>query len=184
MFRLHLGHPQTVLIAAISACLITGCNYSPMKPGPASSVKSAATAHPYPPRPTLPPPPVKLFHAANDSFTLVTDPNASDDQIVAILYALRDAARTHTFASLHLPQKAIDARKPIAWFHIYRGPQCAAEKYAPGAPPCGASYHAAGDFTLGSYTDPDWNSGTLLHNTNSQGDGAETPLWNPDAPNR
>ena len=54
---------------------------------------------------------------------------------------------------------------------------CAAEKYASGAPPCGASYHAAGDYTFGDYTNPTWDDGELLH-----GDGVQTPLWNPDAP--
>jgi len=63
------------------------------------------------------------------------------------------AANTHTFGSIHLPQDVIDARSPIIWFHIYRGPKCASEKYA-GKLPCGPSYRASGEFTLGSFHDP------------------------------
>ena len=65
----------------------------------------------------------------------------------------------------------------MVWFHIYRGPKCAAEKYAPGPPPCGASYHAAGDYTFGGGANHQWDDGVLLHDETHQ-----TELWNPNAP--
>jgi hypothetical protein len=130
-----------------------------------------------PPRPTTPPPPFKLFHQSPNTITLVTTETASNDQIEAILYQLRDAARTHTFDTLHIPQKLVDARDPMIWFHLYRGPKCASEKYTTGKLPCGPSYHAAGDFTFGGFTDHDHTTGVLLH-----GDGQPTQLWNPDPP--
>jgi hypothetical protein len=130
---------------------------------------------PPPPPPTTPPPPIKLFHQTDNSLTLVTTPDATDDQIAAILYQLHDAARAHTFDTLHLPQKFIDARSPIVWFHIYRGPKCAPEKYADKLP-CGPSYHAAGDYTLGSYANPNRDDAVLLHPG-----AADTQLWNPDS---
>ncbi len=132
----------------------------------------------YPPRPTTPPPPVKLFHKTDTSLTLVTDPNATDDQIEALIWQLRDAAHTHTLARLGptfaQTQAVVDANKST-WFHIYRGAKCAAEKYAAGNPPCGGSYHAAADYTFGTPGNPNWDQGTLLH------DEKETLLWNPDA---
>jgi hypothetical protein len=131
----------------------------------------------YPPRPTTPPPTFRVFHTSDNSITLVTTPHATDAQIEAIIYQLRDAARTHTFDALHIPQKLVDARSPILWFHIYRGPQCASEKYASGPPPCGPSYHAAGEYTLGSFKDPHHDEGAILH-----GEDQTTQLWNPDAP--
>jgi len=152
-----------------------GCN---AKPTTITETKTITTvpAQTYPLRPTVPPPTFKLFHQTTDSLTLVTGDNATDEQIEAIIWQLHDAARDKSFDKLHLPQKVIDKRAPIVFFHIYRGTKCAAEKYAAGNPPCGGSYHAAGDYTLGSFKDPDRDDGVLLHDENHQ-----TELWNPDA---
>jgi hypothetical protein len=72
----------------------------------------------------------------------------------------------------------VDTRDPIVFFHIYRGSKCASEKYTSGALPCGASYHAAGEFTLGSFSNHDRADGALLQDENHQ-----TELWNPDTTN-
>jgi len=139
-----------------------------------------ADVHIYPSRPTITPPPFKLFHTTDNSITLVTAANATDDQIAAILWQLHDAARAHNFAALHFPQQVqqmIDARDPMVWFHVYRGPKCADEKYTTAALPCGPSYHAAGDYTLGSFSNKDRDDAVLLHAGDKQ-----TELWNPDAP--
>lgn len=162
------------LLALFCTALITaGCNSKPT-PAPAKSVTTVAQ---YPARPTVPPPSIKLFHQTADTLTLVTKPDATDDEITAILWQLRDAAHNKAFDSLHLPQSFVDARKPIVWFHIYRGPKCASEKYISGKLPCEASYHGAGDFTFGDYKNPQWTDGELRHP-----DGSETQLWNPDTP--
>jgi hypothetical protein len=142
-------------------------------PPPPPPHKKAAT---YPTRPTTPPPPFKIFHHANSTFTLTVAPAATDDEISILVWQLRDAARTHTFDHLHIPQKQVDADGTTVWFHIYRGTKCAPEKYAPGEPPCGGSYHAAGDYTLDTHTQPAWDKGVLLH------DEHPTLLWDPDAP--
>jgi hypothetical protein len=126
--------------------------------------------------PATPPPPFKLFHQTADSLTLVTKDTATDDEIEAIVWELHDAAHAHTFDALHIPQAFIDKRAPIVFIHIYRGTKCAAEKYAAGNPPCGGNYHAAGDYTLGSFKDPNRDDGILLHDENHQ-----VELWNPDA---
>lgn len=129
----------------------------------------------YPARPSTSPPLFKAFHTTDNSITLVTDANATDDQVAAILWQLHDAAHNHTFAALYIPQQLVDKRDPMVWFHIYRGPKCASEKYTTGALPCGPSYHAAGDYTLGSFSNKDRDDAVLLH-----GD-KQTELWNPDA---
>jgi hypothetical protein len=132
----------------------------------------------YPVRPTTPSVAFRVFHQANGTFTLVTKDTATDDEISAIIWQLRDAAHAHTFDKLKISQKAVDAGAPTVWFHIYRGAKCASEKYADGAPPCGASYHAAGDYTYGGgTTNPRWDKGVLHH-----GEDNEIPLWNPEAP--
>jgi hypothetical protein len=161
--------------AIVALLSLSGCkSTAPAKP-PQPTVQTEAVT--YPARPTTPPPPFNIFHQDNDTYTLVTRPNASDDEIVAILYQLRDAARAHSFDAIHLSQAFVDARKPIVWFHVYRGPKCASEKYTKGPYPCGASYHGAGDYTLGDYKNPQWDDAVLLHP-----DGTETHLWDPDAP--
>ncbi|MBW4040402.1 MAG: hypothetical protein HIU91_16395 [Acidobacteria bacterium] len=167
------------LIFVMSFTLLSGCNSTPIHT--TSNITTAQPTTQYPPRPTTPPPPFHLFHATNGSFTLVTTPTATDTQIAAIIYQLRDAAHTHTFDTLHIPQKAVDARDPMVWFHIYRGPKCAPEKYTDGKLPCGASYHAAGDYTFGGGTHHDWDDGVLLQPTPSNPDH-QTELWNPNAP--
>lgn len=185
---LRVPNGKNLALASVTAaCAVTmfGCK-STAKPS-TGETQPAAPKVIYPSRPATPPPPFKLFHAANDSFTLVTAPNATDEQIEAIIWQLRDAAHTNTFDTLHIPQKAVDARNPTVWFHIYRGAKCAAEKYAPGAPPCGASYHAAGDYTFGSYKPKDWDEGALLHDEDHQvmlwpSGSPYTPSPHPNAP--
>ena len=44
-----------------------------------------------------------------------------------------------------------------------------------GALPCGASYHAAGEFTLGSFSNPQRDSGVLLVDQDHS-----TQLWDPN----
>ena len=150
--------------------LFFGCNATP-KPNPENPTPTATI---YPTRPTTTPPPFKLFHQSPDTLTLTTTADASNNQIAALIYQLRDAANTHTFDSIHLPQVLIDARNPIIWFHIYRGPKCASEKYAAKLP-CGPSYHAAGEFTYGSFHNPNRTDGELNLDENHT-----TALWNPD----
>jgi hypothetical protein len=171
----YQGAPSALTTAAVLIILASfgiGCN-STLPATPAKPNTSPTTT--YPPRPTTPPPPIKLFHQTDNSLTLVTIPNATDDQIAAILYQLHDAAASHTFDALGISQKFVDARDPMVWFHIYRGPQCASEKYTAGKLPCGASYHAAGDYTLGGFTDKNHDNAVLLHNE------AQTELFTGDA---
>ena len=182
--------------AAVAACgCAVGCKQAPPmvdKPidAPTSTISStsstpgkpptaATTNAPAPPTSTapVPPPPFKLFHQTDTTITLVTDPNATDAQITAILWELRDAAVTHSFDKLHIPQKVVDGRDPIIWFHVYRGPKCASEKYTTGKLPCGPSYHAAGEFTYGGFSAPNRTAGTLMRDENH-----ETILWDPDKP--
>ena len=179
--------------AALCVAMVTGCNKtsSPVSqpnssapagatsPTPATSSTATSTPATAPPASTapVPPPPFKLFHQTDTTITLVTDPKATDAQITAILWQLRNAAVTHSFDKLHIPQKVVDGRDPLMWFHIYRGPKCASEKYTSGALPCGASYHAAGEFTYGGFTNRERTAGTLLRDENH-----ETILWDPDKP--
>jgi hypothetical protein len=160
--------------AMLSLFSAMGCN---AKQTTLTETKTITTipAQTYPTRPTAPPPPFKLFHQTDNSLTLVTADNATDEQIESLVWQLHDAARDKSFDKLHLPQKFIDKRDPIVFIHIYRGTKCAAEKYAAGNPPCGGSYHAAGDYTLGSFKNPNRDDGVLLHDENHQ-----TELWNPD----
>ena len=102
-----------------------------------------------------------MFHQDEDTYTLVTDANATDQQIAAMLWELRDAAHAQAFDKLHLSQKFIDTRKPPSGFIFTAGAKCAEWKFVQGKYPCGASYHGAGDYTLGSYTDKLWDDGEL-----------------------
>jgi hypothetical protein len=163
-----------ILLLLVLPLLLVGCKSASTTPAPATDTTPAQT---YPTRPTTPPPPFRIFHHANSTFTLTVPESATDDQISTLLWNLHDAAHTHSFDALHIPQKQVDADGRTVWFHIYRGTKCAPEKYAPGNPPCGDSYHAAADFTLSPQKTPPWDKGTLLH-----GEDHETDLWNPDAP--
>lgn len=174
MLRLSRQFVMAGLLA--TAALVAGCR-SP-HPAPTPTVKAETVkASSYPARPDVAPPAFKLFHHDDSSVTLVTDEHASDPQIEAILWELHDAAQTHSFDKLGIPQTLVDKRSPIIWFHVYRGSKCADEKYTNGKLPCGASYHAAGDYTLGSFHNPNRDDGVLLQDENH-----ETHLWNPDAP--
>jgi hypothetical protein len=167
-----------VLSAFISSLFLSGCKSTPAPtPTPATPSTASAPVATFPPRPTVPPPPFKVFHHADNRFTLVTKDNASDDEIESLIWQLRDAAHAHTFDKIKITQKEVDADAPTVWFHIYRGTKCAAEKYATGPPSCGGSYHAAGDYTFDSHKNPAWDHGILLH-----GEDHEVSLWNPDAP--
>jgi hypothetical protein len=162
------------VVALGAVGLFVGCKSTApsVSPVPASTTGTAQ----YPPRPTVPPPAFKVFHHDASSITLVTEDSATDAEIESILWQLRDAAQAHSFDKLGIPQKLVDARNPIVFFHLYRGSKCASEKYTSGALPCGASYHAAGEFTLGGFSNHDRADGALLHDEDHQ-----TELWNPDA---
>jgi hypothetical protein len=166
-----------LLLFAIALAL--GCNSTTTHTTATITTVNPSTH--YPPRPTVPPPPFKLFHQTNNSFTLVTTPTATDEQIEAIVWQLRDAAHTRTFDSLGIPQKVVDARDPMVWFHIYRGSKCAPEKYADGKLPCGDRYNASGDYTFGGGPNHQWDDGALLHPTEAGGDN-QTELWDPNTP--
>jgi len=173
--RNRFCHTFAIATLAVVFATLAGCKSAPTPtPAPSTPVVAKST---YPPRPTIAPPPFKVFHTTDNSITLVTDANATDDQIAAILWQLHDAAHNNTFAALHIPQQLVDKRDPMVWFHVYRGPKCASEKYTTGALPCGPSYHAAGDYTLGSFSNKDRDDAVLLH-----ADDKQTELWNPDAP--
>lgn len=171
MFTIDSRTLVVVAVCSALAAMISGCKSLPA-PAPSSPVVAKPA---YSPRPTITPPSFRVFHTTDNSITLVTDDNATDDQIAAIIWQLHDAARAHTFAALHIPQQFVDKRDPMIWFHIYRGPKCADEKYTTGTLPCGPSYHAAGDYTLGSFSNKNHDDGVLLH-----ADDKQTELWNPD----
>jgi hypothetical protein len=172
----------SLCVATAATILLLGCKSTPTPTQPPATTQPTptATTSAYPPRPTAPSPPFKLFHHDDSSFTLVTDANATDDQIAAIIWQLHDAAHARTFDTLNIPQNLIDARAPIVWFHIYRGSKCASEKYTSGTLPCGPSYHAAGDYTLGGFSNHNHEQGALIH-----GDNQSTQLWDSEtgAPN-
>lgn len=162
-------------IAGIVACVLiatSGCKSSSKIAPETEAAKTNGVV--YPARPTIAPPSFKIFHQTLLAFTLVTKENATDDEIAALIWQLRDAAHTSTFDKLHISQKAVDKRDPNIGFNIYRGSKCASEKFAE-KPPCGASYHAAGDYTFGSYSRKDWDDGRVLHT-----DGSSIELWDPN----
>ena len=165
----------TAIVACVVSVALVGCKPT-QPPAPAITAKPAAEQYHFPARPTVPALAVKVFHQDEDTYTLVTKVNATDDEIAAIIWQFRDAAHAKTFDRLHLSQKFIDARKPTVWIHVYRGTKCANEKFTTGKYPCGARYNGAGDYTLGSYSNPLWDDG-VLHTA----DGKETKLWDPDA---
>ena len=172
--------PQAGMNRAMGAlCLcaaLIGCHSTPPPPKPIS----LGTTTTYPARPTTAPPPFKVFHQDNDTYTLTTKETATDEEIKAILWQLHDAAQAHTFDQLHLSERFIDARAPKVWFHLYRGPKCAPEKFIKGDKyPCGAAYHGAGDYTLGSFKDPRYEDAILF-----TADGKEVHLWDADKTSR
>jgi hypothetical protein len=164
-----------LIIAAVAVAFATvGCKSAP---APSAAPVQPATAAQYPARPSVPPPAFKVFHHNATSITLVTKEDATDKEIESLIWELRDAEHSHALDKLNIDQKWVDARDPIMWFHIYRGAKCASEKYASGTPPCGGSYHAAGEYTVGGFTNHDRDDGVLL-----QGEDRRTELWNPDSP--
>jgi hypothetical protein len=175
IWMLRALSPLRSAILVVPVIFLLACRSTPHQGlSPKSQI---ATNIKYPARPNTSPLPLKVFHTTDNSITLVTDASATDDQIAAILWQLHDAAHNNTFAALHVPQQFVDKRDPMIWFHIYRGSKCASEKYTRGPLPCGPSYHAAGDYTLGSFSKKDRDDGVILH-----GDDKQTELWNPDPP--
>jgi hypothetical protein len=166
---------RRLIAFAAAASMIAGCKSAP---APSAAPVQPAAAPLYPVRPSVAAPAFKVFHHDASSVTLVTKEDATDAEIESLIWELHDAARSHSFEKLKIDQKWVDARDPMMWFHIYRGSKCASEKYASGEPPCGGSYHAAGDYTLGGFTNRDHDDGVLL-----QGNDRQTELWNADAPN-
>jgi len=158
-------------------CLAVGCKSSPDVRANGVDNHPAAIAASYPARPSSPPVSFKVFHKSDTTYTLVVPEDATDEQVESLIWELRDAAHARTLDKLKLSQKMVDERKPLVWFHIYRGSKCASEKYADGPPPCGGSYHAAGDYTYGGYKNRETDNGSIFH-----GEDHETQLWDPEVP--
>ena len=94
-------------IAFIICLVAAGCKSASPPASPATG--SPATAVTYPTRPATAPEAFKIFHHGNSSFTLTVNDKATDDQLSALVWQLRDAARTHSFDTIHIPQKQVDA---------------------------------------------------------------------------
>lgn len=172
------GHNSRLIVAALTAAAIVsfGCNSSQPKPAESPAQHAATPAVQYPPRPSIAPPATKVVHQDAAGITLVVPESTTSDQLSALVWQLHDKAQAHTLDSLQIDQKLVDARDPIAWFHIYRGAKCASEKYTKGPLPCGASYHAAAEYTLGSFSNKLRDDGAVLQDENH-----ETHLWDPNA---
>jgi hypothetical protein len=159
-----------LVASSLLAMLAGGCKSS-QDAAPASQPKIAEPLAVYPVRPTVKPPAFKVFHTHDSIITLVTKQDATDEEIEALLWELRDAAHARTLDALKVSQKMVDERAPLVWFHIYRGMKCAAEKYADGDLPCGNRYNGAGDYTYGGYANKELDRGVIR-----DGD-KETDLW-------
>ena len=156
--------------SAVLAMLVAGCKSSqPVARTPLP--KAAEPTVVYTVRPTVKPPSFKVFHTHDSIITLVTKQDATDEEIESLIWELRDAAHARTLDALKVSQKMVDERAPLVWFHIYRGPKCAAEKYADGPLPCGNRYNGAGDYTYGGYANKELDRGVIR-----DGD-KETELW-------
>ena len=90
--RLTNLHSRLLLLALASTF---GCNSAPKQPT-LSTLPKGATVSNMTIRPTVPPPPFKLFHQSPTTLTLVTKENASDEDVEAILWQLRDAAHARS----------------------------------------------------------------------------------------
>ena len=152
------------LLLCLSLTFPVGCKTPAPAPAP-------TTTTPYPPRPTTAPAPFTIFHQDNNTYILVVPQTTPDPQLAALLWQLRDAAHAHTFDTLHLSQTFINARHPKVFFHLYRGPKCAAETYKQPYP-CGPSYHGSADFSIGGFSNPSATDGSLV-----APDGTITHLW-------
>jgi hypothetical protein len=161
-----------VLLIAVTLSIAIGCK---SKSDSLPTVVRNQMYLTYPPRPAAASAPFKVFHKSDTTYTLVVPEDATDEQVESLIWELRDAAHARTLDKLKLSQKMVDERKPLVWFHIYRGTKCASEKYADGPPPCGGSYHAAGDYTYGGYKNRETDNGSIFH-----GEDHETQLWDPE----
>jgi hypothetical protein len=126
--------------------LLIGCKSAPCpRAHPRTDTTPAAT---YPSRPTTPPAPSK-----SSTTPTPPSPSPSHPKRPPTTKSPPSSGNSATppaptpSTNSKSPRKQVDADGSTVWFHIYRGPKCAPEKYAPGEPPCGASYHAAGDYT-------------------------------------
>ncbi len=159
-------------IAVVAFCLLLqGCTSKTEQPSGAAQTSVVPQVQ-VPPRPSVGPATFKVFHKSDTTYTLIVPENSTDEQVESLIWQLRDAAHARTLDQLRLSQKMVDDRKPLVWFHIYRGSKCASEKYADGPPPCGGSYHAAGDYTYGGYANRETDNGSIFH-----GEDHETQLW-------
>lgn len=152
---------------------LAGCNSAPAPVPPTKEpVKPVVT---YPARPSVAPAAFTVLHFNPDTstFTLIAKEDATDDELIATVWQLRDAARSGSLETLKIKTPAGNDLRTS----IYRGKKCATEKYAPGAPPCGGSYHGAADYTMSKLPGKVWDKG-LLH----RADGKDIELWDTDAP--
>jgi hypothetical protein len=88
---------------------------------PATESSAPAPLVSYPARPAVAPTAFKIFHHGNSSFTLVVNDKATDAQLSALVWQLRDAActqlplppKTHAAGLLLLPVSSHDRKMDL-----------------------------------------------------------------------
>ncbi len=98
--------------------------------------------------------PVPHFRVAHEDFrnpiSLVIAPNATDEQVVSLLWKIRDAVRSHSFSELGLqPANGKNRYNTSGMIEVFRGTRCVAETYTEGVWPCGDTEHYDGFYQWG-----------------------------------
>ena len=146
-------------------CVISlyGCDGNPSAPAPSEIGKAAQPSgedHPIVTAPAF-----RVVHQAGTIVTLIIPEKTTDDQIVNLLWFLRDRAISSTLDSAGISQRLVDRRDPMVWFQIYRGTKCASENYSKHRP-CGQAEHEAAWFGYGSVSNRNSNAGEIFHGPN------------------
>ena len=174
--------PRSHSLLLLAALSLIGCKSAPyptpqkaappkptmMSPQDRAAAATQAAAHP----------PYKLFLQKIDMPTvLVVAETTPDDQLKSLLWYLRTEIRAGAFKDLGI--KPTETLYGVPTYtsgivDIYRGSQCASEKYTPeGRPdPCGSSIHKSASYHWGDGNDPSADGAYLVSPT-----GAVTPIF-------
>ena len=130
----HASHPDRLQIRA--------------RPTPCSFNAYPVSIH-LPPRPTAITTALRRLPTTDNSITLVTGSPMppTTRSLPSLVSPRRRVAQTTPSSALHISQQLVDKRDLMIWFHIYRGPKCAAKSTPPANSPAAPATTPPADYT-------------------------------------
>jgi hypothetical protein len=146
-----LGYAILAVFSALLVIAITSSDKGQTSPESSAQTNQSVAQPAGPARPATPVPHFKVAHEDyQNPIPLVIAKDATDEQVVSLLWKVRDDVRSHSFTNLGLqPANSMNRYNTSGMIEVFRGTKCVAETYTEGVWPCGDEEHYDGFYQWG-----------------------------------